>query len=315
MIRAALRVAIVGLLLGALVLTAAPARGGTNSVQTFDVVLTDDSRPTDATESAPGSEERVLATTVTYDPAADGPQPLVVLAHGHNGHPNKFRQLMGAWALAGYVVVAPAFPVTNNTVPGGNKVADVQNQPADLSFVIDEVLKLNRKGSGSPLVGRIDKRHIGVAGLSLGGATVYGLVYNSCCVDKRVDAAILMSAVRIEFDGGEAKWRHVPAMLIHGTADGLYRVSETTYPKLATPKWFVTLPDSTHAAPFEDSEDPADDVVPKLTIAFFDRYLRGEKRNEKLIQRLVSDHGGMLEAELKGRAISLQSDRVTDPTA
>jgi predicted dienelactone hydrolase len=91
---------------------------------------------------------------------------------------------MRAWAAARYVVVAPAFPLTSNVTPGGGHPGDVTNQPADVTFVINEVLKMSRAKAGGPLAGLIDKRHIGVAGLSLGGSTVYGLIANTCCRDN-----------------------------------------------------------------------------------------------------------------------------------
>jgi poly(3-hydroxybutyrate) depolymerase len=224
---------------------------------------------------------------------------LIVLAHGNSGDPGKFKILMTAWAEAGYVVAAPQFPLTNTFVPGGSQTGDFVNQPADVSFVLDEVLKLSRKSSDSKIAGLVDKRHIGVAGLSLGGGTVYGLVFNTCCRDKRFDAALLMSGVRLPFEEGEDDFRSLPAMLIHGDADSLYRFSQETYPLLTAPKWFVTLHGSTHSAPFEDSLDPADDVVPVISTAFFDRYLKNEKAAAKDIVDAVAEYGqAQLEREL-----------------
>src|SRR5262249_61512946 len=140
--------------------------------RTWQVTPPDTSRSTDATASTPAQPKRVLATTITYPVGVKHPVPLVVLAHGDNGHPNKFSRLIGAWAAAGYVVAAPAFPLTSNMAPGGGTPGDVRNQPTDVSFVIDEILKMGQPRSGGPLAGLIDGRHIGVAGLSLGGATV-----------------------------------------------------------------------------------------------------------------------------------------------
>jgi dienelactone hydrolase len=300
MMRTIGRVLGLAVLVTAVSMTASPAGSGTSEVASFDVTFTDTSRPTDATSAAPASDERVLVTTITYPEGADRKLPLLVLAHGNSGHPRKFLQLVGAWASAGYVVAAPAFPLTTDVTPGGSQPGDVDNQPADMTFVIDEVLKLGRKGADSPIAGLVDKRHIGVAGLSLGGGTIYGLVFHTCCIDKRVDAAILMSALKLNFTPGDDDFRHVPALLVHGDADGIYRVSEQTYPLLATPKWFVTLHGSTHSAPFEDSVDPADEVVPVITTAFFDRYLKGQKAAAKRLVAAVDDYGNAeVQRELK----------------
>jgi len=282
---------------GALIATVAAiapaaAAGPRPSVQTLQVTLVDDSRPTDATTSAPAEDQRVLSTTITYPVGGNGPMPLVVLAHGDNGNPNKFTQLIGSWAAAGYVVAAPAFPLTSNTTPGGSSPGDVSNQPADVSFVIDKVLKMSRPKAHSPLAGLVDKRHIGVAGLSLGGTTVYGLVFNTCCRDKRVDAAVLMSALRLPFKDGKDVWRHMPTLLLHSDADPRwYPTSQGTYPLLATPKWFVTLHGSTHSGPFEDTPDPADVAVPPITIAFWDRYLKGDKSAPTRLVGAVQAYG------------------------
>jgi dienelactone hydrolase len=215
--------------------------------------------------------------------------PLVLLAHGANGNPYKFNQLMETWARAGYVVVAPLFPRSSDT--GGNLVGDYVEQPADLSFVLDRVLAANR-ARRSPLRHRIDPRHIGLAGLSLGGFTTYGTVFHSCCRDDRIDAAILMSAILGPFPGGEYQVRAVPTLLVHGDADGLYPQSVDAYPRLAPPKWFVTLHGGLHATPFEDDRAPSDDLVRAATTAFWDRYLKGRQHAAQRIVDAVDGSAG-----------------------
>jgi len=281
------------LVVSAAVMTPTAAAGPpAPSVHTFQVTLVDGSRPTDGTASAPGQASRTLITTITYPVGIRHPMPVIVLAHGYGGNPDKFVQLMGAWAAAGYVVAAPVFPLTSNLAPGSDTPGDVRNQPADVSFVIDEILKMGRPRSGGPLAGLIDRRHIGAAGLSLGGSTVYGLLFDSCCHDARVHAAVLMSALPFPFTDGKATWRHVPTLMVHSDADTKwYGVSQETYPLLATPKWFVTLHGSPHSAPFEDTPDPADDVVRTITTAFWDRYLKGQDAAQTRIVNAVSAYG------------------------
>src|SRR4051812_28537771 len=93
--------------------------------------LVDRSRPTGAGSATPWRPERPLATTV-YQPAAAGAYPLIVFAHGLTGHPDKFTRLLSAWSSAGFVVAAPAFPLTNGEVPGAeDNWTDVSEQPAD----------------------------------------------------------------------------------------------------------------------------------------------------------------------------------------
>jgi dienelactone hydrolase len=261
------------------------------SVQTVQVTFVDHSRGTDATVSAPAQDQRVLATTITYPVGIKGRVPLIVLGHGNSGNPNKFTQLMGAWAAAGYVVAAPLFPLTSNMTPGLGHPGDVSNQPADVTFVINQVLEMSRPKAGGPLAGLVDKRHIGVAGLSLGGSTVYGLIANTCCRDKRIDAAVLMSSYRVQFTGSKETWPHVPALMLQSDADPRFPIIAEAYPLLATPKWFVTLHGSSHSGPFENSTDPAHAAVPAITIAFWDRYLKGQKAAQTRLVDAVKAYG------------------------
>ena len=76
------------------------AEVGPFDVRSSVVTLTDPSRPTPSTAEADERPERELSTHL-YEPAGDGPFPLIVFAHGLNGHPRKFTQLHTAWAEEG----------------------------------------------------------------------------------------------------------------------------------------------------------------------------------------------------------------------
>src|SRR5215208_4814294 len=103
---------------------------------------------------------RPLPTSVFVPPS--GPSaPLIVFGHGFWGHPRKFTRLFARWVDAGYVVAAPAFPHTNDENPPPYLIEDVANQPADVSFVLDELLAR----------GLADVERVGVAGFSLGAET------------------------------------------------------------------------------------------------------------------------------------------------
>jgi predicted dienelactone hydrolase len=237
----------------------------------------DTTRPTEDPYGALNAPSRTLATVV-YIPDGDGPFPLIVHAHGADGHPRKFTQLASAWARRGYVVAVPAFPLTNDVASGGQQVLnDYVNQPADVSFVIDEVLRLSA-ANGNELSGKVDAERIGVSGLSLGGATTYGVVFNACCRDERVDATIIMSGIRLPF--GEAPFERpgTPVMIMHGTADPLLRFESALepYADVTPPKYFVTLIGAPHSQPYEDLPGPHDEVVIETTTDFWDAYLRDD---------------------------------------
>src|SRR5829696_5083943 len=161
------------------------AKPGTYAVGELTETFVDPSRRTESASGQGNAPTRTLVTVIRY-PQGDGPFPLIVLAHGQTGHPNKFTQLTTAWASAGFVVAAPVFPLTSNQTTFETD-GDYVNQPADVSFVIDQLVARGDDHNG-PLAGRVDKAHIGVAGLSLGGATVYGFAFDNCCRDERIDA-------------------------------------------------------------------------------------------------------------------------------
>jgi dienelactone hydrolase len=256
---------------------------GNVEVVTRTETFVDTTRTTEEPNPAP---ERSLVTTIRY-PDRGGPYPLVVLAHGANGHPRKFVKLTTAWAEAGYVVAAPAFPNSNDEAPGGIAVEAYAHQPGDMSFVIDEVLALAAAPDG-PLAGRVDGDRIGVAGLSLGAASTYGVTFHACCRDERIDAAITMAGVLLPYTPGDYDLAGVPLLILHGDADPELDIEldAGTYARAAPPKIFVTIHGGGHAEPFEDTVTPADSMVETATADFWDAYL-GEQPGA--LDRLLTD--------------------------
>lgn len=242
------------------------AKPGMYAVGELTETFVDTSRRTESANGQGNAPTRTLVTAIRY-PQGNGPFPLIVLAHGQTGNPNKFTQLTTAWASAGFVVAAPVFPLTSNQITFQTD-SDYVNQPADMSFVIDQMLARSKDKNG-PLAGRVDKRHIGVAGLSLGGATVYGIAFNSCCRDHRVDAALVMAGLLLPYDGAY-EFPSVPLLVIHGNGDTRGR---DPYGMARPPKYLMTLERPTHSPPFEDTPDPADELVVTVTVDFWDAYL------------------------------------------
>jgi dienelactone hydrolase len=246
------------------------AKPGMYAVGELTETFVDASRGTESANGQGNAPTRTLVTVIHY-PQSDGPFPLIVLAHGQTGHPNKFSQLTTAWASAGFVVAAPVFPLTNNQTPFRTD-GDYVNQPADVSFVIDQMLARSQDHDG-PLARRVDKGHIGVAGLSLGGATVYGVVFNRCCRDQRIDAALVMAGILLPYDAAY-EFPSVPLLIINGNSDSRGR---DPYGMARPPKYLMTLERPTHSPPFEDTPDPADELVVTVTVDFWDAYLYKER--------------------------------------
>jgi hypothetical protein len=250
--------------------------------------LTDTSRPTPAAAGQPARPGRHLPTIVRYPAAAVpagsevanaaplaplGPFPLVVFAHGYNSSPAVYGALMHAWASAGYVVAAPSFPLA--TMGGPLDEADVVNQPGDLSFVITTLLALNST-PGNTLGHLIDPAHIAATGHSDGGETVMGIATNSCCLDRRLSAAIEMSGDMRPFPGTYFGSRTPPLLDIQGDADPInyYSLGLQIYNSAPSPVFMLTLLGGGHLEPFTtDTAHLA--VVEACSIDFLNYYLKG----------------------------------------
>jgi dienelactone hydrolase len=248
------------------------------------LTFVDRSRPQEDPTGARSAPVRTLVTEV-YMPPGTGRFPLVVFAHGNAGNPGKLTQLLSGWARAGYVVVAPTFPLTNDLNGAKAVPGDFRNQPQDVRFVLDRVLRENRRRS-SALHHRIDPRRIGLAGHSLGGGTAYAVAFSSCCRDRRVDAVIAMDAVKLSF-GGDYRFRDKPILLIHLVKDPVvpFSTSEAVYAVAAPPKYLMALQIGVHFEPYEDAPNPHDRAVIAATTAFWDAYLKHERGAAKRVIR------------------------------
>ena len=174
-------------------------------------------------------------------------------------------------ASAGFVVAAPTFPLSNGQAPGGPRLIDYVNQPTDVSFVIDEMLRLE-KDDDSPYADLIRRHRIAAAGHSLGGITTIGL-FNTCCVDRRIDAFIPLSGIQLPF--GEAPFdysRKKPILLIHGTSDGTvpFAGSVNVFGEAHRPKYLLALLNGSHV-PFGGEQG---DIIVTSMLHFLDRYLK-----------------------------------------
>ncbi|KAA0233009.1 MAG: hypothetical protein JJLCMIEE_03116 [Acidimicrobiales bacterium] len=246
----------------------------------------DTSRQTPAGASTPAAPERTLETRI-YLPDATGSLPLIVFAHGISGHPDKFTGLFATWAEAGYVVVAPVFPLTNDQTPGSAlNFTDAANQPADMSFVLDEVLELSAAAEG-PLAGKIDGGRLGAAGLSLGGLTTYTMALSECCRDDRAVAVEIFAGTTPNMGEGEefTAVEGVPTLVFHGTGDPWipYQTGGEAFELLNPPAYLVTLEGAGHSEPFEDSESPFDDFVEAISLAFWDQFLLTSEENAEVL--------------------------------
>jgi dienelactone hydrolase len=238
------------------------------------------------------SEPRSLVTYVRYPalgasdqvdvrnaPAASvgRPYPLIVFGHGFAVTPQRYARLLQSWARAGFLVAAPAFPLTNANAPGGPDEADVINQPADMSFVISSMLSLSQAATG-PLAGLIDPAQIAVAGHSDGAETALAVAYGRRFHDPRVGAAVILSGAEMSKVGGYRFPPGSPSLLAaQGTADTFNEPKYTdAYFDLARrPKFLLRLLGAGHLPPYT-YQQPQLAIIERVTLAFLDTYLKHE---------------------------------------
>ena len=274
----------------------------THAVGTITDTFVDTSRPTAAWGPNPARPSRTLVTTVWYPatgrpggspevgalPDRQGaPYPLIVFGHGLGATPQLYGKLLSSWAAAGYVVAAPLFPLSSSRTPGGPDGGDIGNQPGDMSYVIGAVLRASATMGGT-LSGLVDPHEIGAAGHSNGAITTLGLVANTCCLDPRVKAAVVMAGTTEGFPSGRYVLPEAPPLLlVHGTDDDLvpYQDAVLVFNQARGPKGLLTIHGGSHSSAAAFAAPSAGSVI-RATIDFFDTYLR---HVPGAIDRLESD--------------------------
>jgi fermentation-respiration switch protein FrsA (DUF1100 family) len=177
---------------------------------------------------------RPLPTTVWHPADGDGPFPLILFSHGLTGAPRDYAALLRAWAQAGFVVAAPAYPHTSRGVREFNPL-DVINQPDDASYVISQLLKRDRT---------IDPDRIAAAGHSAGGITTIGL-FSGDRDDRLVAGAVLAGrqVLPVPFAGSPA-----PMLFVHGKLDRTvgYAYGLAAFNAVPWPKAMLTVSGGAH---------------------------------------------------------------------
>jgi len=257
----------------------------------------DTTRATPPNGTYPGAPTRTLPTLVLYPAVSDASNgivpgatpvhhgdgfPLIVFSHGFTANGSVYASLAAQFVRAGYVVALPTFPLSNGQAPGGPTIRDYVNQPGDVSFVITQMLRLDDT-KGDPLRHVIDDDEIGVAGHSLGAITTLGVAANTCCQDRRIDAAVSFSGLELFPNGRWFAQPTPPLMLVHGNADKLvpYGGSVKVYSQAPPPKVFLTLVGAPHTPFFAQWLAP----TVKTVVDFFDAYLEHDHRALERIAR------------------------------
>jgi predicted dienelactone hydrolase len=206
-------------------------------------------------------------------PAADGVFPLVVYSHGVWSNGSERNDTLARWASAGYVVIAPTFPLSSGL---GAKITDLVNQPGDVVFVKD-AFTAAVGNDADELHGVVATECLALAGHSLGGATTLATAFDPCCGQLPVRAVVDISGVLLQVTPGAtlSDSPPIPTMIVHGDQDPLveYSQAQRAFAELTGPRWLVTLQGGDHNSMFVA---PQSAVLDASAIALFDAELKGE---------------------------------------
>jgi predicted dienelactone hydrolase len=221
---------------------------------------------------------RPLPTTVWYPAVGHGggqppdraraPYPLLVFSEGYDSSVGMYSYLLESLASAGFVVAAPTYPDTDRSGPLNE--SDIVNHPADLRYVIGSLLE---RGShpGSPLSGLIAANEVGVLGQSDGAVVTLAVAADSCCLDRRVRAAAVLSGAELTSFGGSYFTAGSPPLLVtQGNADTINApaCSAQLYDDAPWPKYYLDLLGAEHVAPYLDPGRDRE-IVAKVVTDFF----------------------------------------------
>jgi predicted dienelactone hydrolase len=268
------------------------AERGPYGVGVITLDLVDASRPTEANRDYAGAPDRALPTNVWYPAdvsaetpeqqgalalAADGPYPLILFAHGFSSFRRQSASYMQHLASHGYVVAAMDFPGTNIVAGGGPRLYHVLDQPADVSFVIDELQSRDAEPDWT-LAGLIDFDNIGLTGHSLGGLTVMLAAYGERA-DPRIDAIVPISPPACFLPDDLARNASLPAMIIGGSKELIVSPSwiALAYEIASPPKYYANIIGADHIrfGDFDITDDKLGNIVDRAsggdTVADFDR--------------------------------------------
>lgn len=233
--------------------------------------------------------------------------PLILFSHGYTGCNTQSVFLMEALAQAGYLVLAPNHKdATCGTARGGwypgrglvnrpqepfrdpEKWSDstYRNRADDIESILNAVLQ-----TGSLQGVFIDRRHIGIAGHSLGGYTALGLAGGwPSWKDGRIKAVLALSPHCSPFVlKGDLAHLGVPVMYQGGTRD----LGETpvvtrqggAYDLSSVPKFYVEFNGAGHFA-WTNLNKKYQDLINAYSVAFFDRYLKDIENPDPLARLL-----------------------------
>lgn len=213
-----------------------------------ELTLIDKSRSTAASGDAPMSGTRHLNVSRWRPKNSGKAQPLVVYSHGFMSSRDDGTHLAEHLASHGYTFVAADFPLTSYKSSDHLKAGDVVNQPGDLSFLIDQLLRVNSDPE-DPLFDTIDPHRIAAVGYSLGGLTTLLLGYHPELGDPRIKVAVGIAAPSQMLSERFFEHRKLPLLMIATPTDAMvsYQKNAENIAHKNNASWLVTIGEGSHA--------------------------------------------------------------------
>jgi predicted dienelactone hydrolase len=321
-----------------------PSQPGTAKVEILKLDLNDQKR------------NRNIPVDVYWSTAVTPEKPVIVFSHGFGSVRTDLRYLAEHLASHGYVVVALEHPGSNgnnvnSALQGKNRLVKPEeflNRPQDISFVLDELEKLNQTAN-NPLVGKLATQNAMIVGYSFGGGTALTIaggelqlqrLKQRCkgnlailslgeamqCIaeelpensyqlrDNRIKAAIALNPTTSLIFGETGLTKvQVPTLVLTSSADKTTpALTEQIlgFDKIPSPKWLVGVVGGTHLS----VKDPSttQDQIGKISTPISGDEVVGEKAADvrQLVKALTLSFAAQLTPEAKNYAVFLTSDYV-----
>ncbi|MEH2324064.1 MAG: alpha/beta hydrolase [Nostoc sp.] len=319
-----------------------PSQPGTAQVKILNLSLNDQKR------------DRKIPVDVYWSTAATPDKPVIVFSHGFMSVRTDLRYLAEHLASHGYVVAALEHPGsneanTNLALQGKTRVMKPQeflNRPQDISFVLDELEKLNQTAN-HPLQGKLATNKAMVIGYSFGGGTALALagaelqlehLKQRCkknlailslgeamqCIaqqlpqntyqlrDTRIKQAIALNPTTSLIFGETGLTKvQVPTLILAGSADKTTpALTEQIvgFDKILSPKWLVGILGGTHLSVKDPSKTLDQIGQPNTPISGGE--VVGEQAADvrKYVKGIALAFAAQMTPEAKNYAIFLTSD-------